>query len=465
MTGFATPLGALDIARAIADGTLSAVDVVERTFERIAAYDERVNAFTTLTRTRALSEAARIDAMRARHEALPPLAGVPYAVKNLFDIEGVTTLAGSRVLADAPPAERDAVLVDRMSQAGAVLVGALNMDEFAYGFTTENHHYGACRNPHDLSRTAGGSSGGSAAAVAAGFVPLTLGSDTNGSVRVPASFCGIFGIKPTYGRLSRRGSYPFVASLDHTGAFARNVDDLIAAYHALQWTDAQDPACAPRPIEPVAASVLDGPLRVARLGGYFDENAGDEARAAALTAAAALDARDTVTFDGAQAARGAAFVITASEGGQLHLPHLRSRYEELEPLSRDRFVAGALLPAAWSIHAQRVRALLLERFVALFRRCDVLVAPATPVTAPRLGEASIVVNGRELPARASVGLLTQPISLLGLPVVVAPLVTAAGKPLGVQLIAPPWREDLAFAAARRLERLGVAYCPTPPAFQ
>src|SRR3990170_486394 len=149
--------------------------------------------------------------------ALPPLAGVPYAVKNLFDVQGLTTLAGSRINRDRPPAKQDAVLVARMRAAGAVLLGALNMDEYAYGFTTENAHYGPTRNPHDPSRTPGGSSGGSAAAVAAGLVPIALGSDTNGSIRVPSSLCGIFGLKPTYGRLSRRGSYPFVASLDHLG--------------------------------------------------------------------------------------------------------------------------------------------------------------------------------------------------------------------------------------------------------
>jgi len=154
--------------------------------------------------------------------ALPPLAGVPYAVKNLFDVQGLTTLAGSRINRDRPPAKQDAVLVARMRAAGAVLLGALNMDEYAYGFTTENTHYGPTRNPHDPSRTAGGSSGGSAAAVAAGLVPIALGSDTNGSIRVPSSLCGIFGLKPTYGRLSRSGTYPFVASLDHLGPFARS---------------------------------------------------------------------------------------------------------------------------------------------------------------------------------------------------------------------------------------------------
>jgi amidase/aspartyl-tRNA(Asn)/glutamyl-tRNA(Gln) amidotransferase subunit A len=314
-----------------------------------------------------------------------------------------------------------------------------------------------------LSRTAGGSSGGSAAAVAAGFVPLTLGSDTNGSIRVPSSCCGVFGIKPTYGRLSRRGSFPFVASLDHLGAFASSADDLAAVYEALLFADPDDPACA---LKPGLPDSQDGPLRVARLTGYFDDFAGDDARAAATDAARALDASAdaTVEFAHAEAARGAAFVISAAEGGALHRDNLKARYADREPLSRDRFLAGALLPAAWVQHAQRVRAVLRREFLALFAQHDLLIAPATPVVAPVIGAEHISAGGRLLPTRPNLGLLAQPISCLGLPVVTVPLMTSAGLPIGVQLIAPPWREDLALAAARRLEKAGVAHCAPEPAF-
>ena len=204
---------ALGLARQIRDGERSASAVLEATLARIREADPRYHCFTSVTETRARQEAAAIDARRARGEVLPPLAGVPYAVKNLFDTADEVTLAGGRVNAANPPARRDAVLVARLREAGAVLVGALNMDEHAYGFTTENSHYGACRNPHDPARIAGGSSGGSAAAVAGDLVPLTLGSDTNGSIRVPASLCGVFGLKPTFGRLPRTGSFPLSAAL------------------------------------------------------------------------------------------------------------------------------------------------------------------------------------------------------------------------------------------------------------
>ena len=220
-----------------AGGQASAAQLLEQCIARIDASDARVNAFTERALSRALAEANAIDARRAKGESsetLGPLAGVPYAVKNLFDVEGVTTLAGSKVNRTNAVATSDAFLVNQMKAAGAVLVGTLNMDEYAYGFTTENTHYGATHNPHDLSRIAGGSSGGSGAAVAAGQVPITLGSDTNGSIRVPASLCGVWGLKPTFGRLSRRGTYPFVYSIDHLGPMASTLGGLALAYDALQ---------------------------------------------------------------------------------------------------------------------------------------------------------------------------------------------------------------------------------------
>ncbi|CAN7670913.1 AtzE family amidohydrolase [Caballeronia sp. LjRoot34] len=454
--------GALEIANAIRLGDISATEIAAAALARIAQHDRLTNAFTQVTGDRALQEGAAIDALRASGVELPPLAGVPYAVKNLFDIESVTTIAGSRVLESEPPASEDAFLITRMKANGAVLVGALNMDEFAYGFTTENHHAGPCRNPRDLARTAGGSSGGSAASVAAGYVPIALGTDTNGSIRVPASFCGVFGIKPTYGRLSRRGAYPFVASLDHMGAFARSVSDLAAAYNALQFPDVRDPASAKRPTELVDFQSHEGTIRVARLGGYFEQNACDDVVAASSLACEAIGGKDVVEFEDAEVARCAAFVISAAEGGALHLQGLRSSYDHREPLSRDRLVAGALVPASWVAQAQRIRAVLIRRFLELFNKYDVLVAPAAPTVAPLLGQEHFILNGRELPMRAALGLLSQPISFLGLPVVAVPLNAADELPTGIQVIAPPWREELAFKAARRLEQCGLAR--SSPAF-
>jgi AtzE family amidohydrolase len=457
--------GAAAMAAAVRDGRTSATALVQASLARIDATDRIVNACTAVTASRALPRATALDGHLAQGDAETralPLLGVPFAVKNLFDVAGLTTLAGSKIERERPAAAADALLVARAEAAGAVLVAAHNMDEYAYGFTTENTHYGAVRNPHDPTRSAGGSSGGSAAAVAAGQVPIALGSDTNGSIRVPASLCGIFGLKPTYGRLPRHGSYPFVASLDHLGPFARSARDLALAYDALQGHDARDPACVARPAEPTVASLDLGiaGLRIATLGGYFDEHAGPEARAAVARVAHALDANRRVELPEVARARAAAFVISNAEGGALHLPDLRTRAADFEPLSRDRFLAGALLPAAWVAQAQRVRRWFALRAAELFAEVDVLLAPATPCAAPRLGAEWIEINGRRLPARPSLGLLTQPISCIGLPVCAVPVWGAqANLPLGVQVIAAPWREDLTLRVAHHLQTLGVATAP------
>lgn len=445
----------------VRSGGASALEITEAALARTLAGDSRINSFTAVTAERARKEARAVDAARASAAALPPLAGVPYAVKNLFDVEGLTTLAGAKLRLGDAPAACDAVLVRRLAAAGAVLTGALNMDAYAYGFTNENTHFGVTRNPRDPTRVAGGSSGGSGAAVAAGFACFSLGSDTNGSIRVPSSFCGVFGLKPTFGRLPRSGAFPFVPSLDHVGPLARSTEDLAIVYDALQGPDPTDPACAGRPLEPTARDVRLGVenLRVAVLGDYFELWADDDARQAVAQAAVTLGATEMLTLAEADRARAAAFVITAAESGSLYLDELRRRPEDFEPLSRERLVAGALLPADWYIKAQRFRRWFQQAARRLFDRYDLLIAAATPRTATAIGAEFMDINGVELPVRPNLGLLTQPVSLIGLPVSVAPTWTGSGLPVGVQLIAPPWREDICLRAAWALEQSGTACSP------
>src|SRR5215469_14900366 len=269
---------ASEIAAAVREGRTSASVVVRAALARIAADDPALNAFTAVLGERALGRARALDNARLEGRELGPLAGVPFAVKNLFDIAGLPTLAGSKINRECAPAARDATLVARLEAAGAVLVGALNMGEYAYDFTGENVHDGPSRNPHDLTRMTGGSSGGSGAAVAGGLVPVALGSDTNGSIRVPASLCGIFGLKPTFGRLSRARTFPFVADLDHVGPLARSAASLAHAYDAMQGPDPEDPVCARRPVEPALPALARGAagLRIAVAGGYFRRGASPE---------------------------------------------------------------------------------------------------------------------------------------------------------------------------------------------
>jgi aspartyl-tRNA(Asn)/glutamyl-tRNA(Gln) amidotransferase subunit A len=452
---------AADIGAAVATGRTSAASVVEATLARIRECDPLLNAFTTVTELRARTRAQALDDARAKGKRPGPLAGVPFAVKNLFDVAGLPTLAGSKINRDAPPATRDAALIERLEAAGAILVGALNMGEYAYDFTGENVHDGASHNPHDLERMSGGSSGGSGAAVAGGLVPLALGSDTNGSIRVPASLCGLFGLKPTYGRLSRARTFPFVASLDHLGPLARSARDLALAYDAMQGFDPDDPACADRAAEPVVPLLENGTdgLRIAVATGYFKCRTA-EAVYAVDRVASALGANRDIEIPQAERARSAAFIITASEGASLHLDRLRARAQDFDPAVRDRLMAGAMVPAALVTKAQKFRRWYRDEVLKLFAEVDAILAPATPCTAPLIGQQTFMFGDVELPVRANLGLYTQPISFIGLPVAAVP-VPLAPLPIAVQIIAAPWREDVALRIAHALEAKGVVAAMHP----
>lgn len=451
-------LSIAELQSSLAKGELSAREIAQQTLESVEQLNPAINAWTQVTQDRMLIEADRIDRLRKQGQVLPPLAAVPYAVKNLFDVAGHTTLAGASLFSDRPLAKQDSWAVKKLADSGALLSGMLNMDAYAYGFTTENSHYGATRNPRDLQRIAGGSSGGSAAAVAAGLVNFSLGTDTNGSIRVPASLCGIFGLKPTFGRLSRSGSHPFVASLDHIGPFARSTEDLAIVYDALQGRDPQDSFQAEKAIHPTHRLLEHGldNLRFGVLGGYFQTWCSDDARAAVALAAKALNAQDEVLFPEAELARTSAFIITASEGGNAYLPALQTSPERFEPLSRERLLAGAMIPSAWYVQAQRFRHHFKQQVLPLFDRFDVLIAPATPASATLIGQETMLINGTNLPIRASMGMLTQPISFLGLPVTTVPLQTPDGLPMGLQLIAAPFKEEACLRAAWALEKMGIA---------
>jgi aspartyl-tRNA(Asn)/glutamyl-tRNA(Gln) amidotransferase subunit A len=435
-----------EVAALVRGRRVSAAEVVEAHITRIEAHDASLNCFTDRTFLRARAEAADVDAKIAAGVDPGPLAGVPIAVKNLFDVRGLTTRAGSKILRERAPAVADAPVLARLIAAGAVLLGALNMDEFAYGFVTENAHDGDTRNPHDVSRIAGGSSGGSAAAVAAGFAPIALGSDTNGSIRLPAGLCGIFGLKPGYGRIDRTGTFPFVDSFDHLGPFARSAADLALAYRLMQDTD------------PAAADETPGLARVAVLDDWFEQGATAEMLDAVAAVARGLGGAAKVTLPEARRARAAAFCISAFEGGQLHKRDLQTRPRDFDPATRPRLLAGVLQPAEVIYQAQRFRTWFRGQARKLFETFDILLAPAAPCTAPLLGQKTMALEGVEVPVRPNLGLYTQPISFIGLPVVTVP-VAGSGLPRGVQVITAPGRERLALAAAAQLEQDGVVAAP------
>jgi len=434
---------ASEIAQDVRERRMTATEVAKRTLAELAERAPPLVAVTRMLADRALAEATAVDAKLVRGEDPGPLAGVPYAVKDLFDVAGLATTAGSSLYADAPSAGRDAEAIRRLREAGAVLVATLNMDEFAYGFATINAAHGTTRNPHDLERLAGGSSGGSAAVVAAGLLPFALGSDTNGSVRVPASLTGTYGIKPTHGALPLDGVFPFAESFDDVGPFTLGIDDM-----ALVWSVLADAAIA----EPAHD------LRIGRLSGRFRENA-DPAQLAAIDAIA--PAAPLVELPDIARARSAAFLITAGEGGRLHRKALARDAMAFDPATRDRLLAGALLPDALIEEAQAFKSAFRERLDREFADYDVLLAPSTPCTAPRVDDPMIVIDGKLSPARADLGIHTQPITFAGLPALAVPLRRPGQLPLGLQLIGRPGGEGALFAFARRLEADGTIGATLP----
>ena len=455
------------LARAVRAKNVSAVEVTSAALNKIDRFNGILNCFSAVLRQSAMAEAEAIDSRLAAGEDPGPLCGVPFAVKNLFDLKGLTTTAGSKIHAERPPAVRDAAVVERLKAAGGISLGALNMDEYAYGFTTENTHYGATRNPHNPKHVAGGSSGGSAAAVAAGLTHLTMGSDTNGSIRVPAAFCGVFGLKPTYGRISRAGAFLFCESFDHVGPFARSVEDLALAFDVLHGPDPRDPVCSSRPIEatlPQLKKGIDG-LRIAVADGYFARMGMPEVFAPVAAAAKALGVNRTITVPDVEAARASAYIITACEGSNLHFDDLKNRPQDFDPVVVDRFLAGTLIPAGWYQHAQKFRTVFRAKMRELFQSVDILLVPATPCPAILIGQPTISLDGVEVPSRPNVGIYTQPLSSIGLPVVVAPIFTAGSLPVGVQIVGAPYREAEVLRVAHYLEQLGVAAAPIARGFE
>ncbi len=452
------PLGAAatatDISAAVRAGTVTARAVVEAALARIECANPAINAFTAVAADRALRRARSIDAAQRAGTPLGALAGVPFGVKAMIDVTGLTTTGGSALFRDAPVATQDAAVVRKLEAAGAVCVGAQNMDEFGMGGTTDNACFGATRNPHDRSRTPGGSSGGSAAAVAAGMVPLSIGSDGLGSVRLPASLCGVFGLRPTRGVIDDDGVLGAGGTLATLGPLARSSADIALCHRAVA--------------RPCAASMealrSDAKVQIATVGGYFREALDDETARALQRVADALRIVREVEFPDTRRAKAAAILVNAAESATGRIDALRMRLDHFDPATRERFLAHALLPAQWYLAAQRFRRWHAERMQRLFDDVDVLVVPATPCAAPVIGARTLRIGSAEFPTGPALGWFTQPIAGTGCPALTVPIARPGRLPIGVQLVTRRCREDLLFRVAGELEALGVAAAPVAVEF-
>lgn len=470
------PTTAAGLAASIAARDVTAVEVLDAYLAAVDARDDEIHAFHLVTADLARSQAEAVDAAIAAGDDVGPLAGVPIALKDNLCTHGVATTCSSKILDGwLPP--YDATVVQRLASAGAVLIGKTNLDEFAMGSSTENSAFGPTRNPHDLTRVPGGSSGGSAAAVAAGFAPLALGSDTGGSIRQPAALCGVVGVKPTYGRVSRHGLVAFASSLDQIGPFANDVADAALTMQVIGGHDPLDSTSIPEPV-PDLSAVLDRGVVGLRVGRITDLPTG-----AAPDVAARVDA----AFD-ALAAAGAqivdvevpaftygltAYYLVAPAEASSNLARydgvrygLRVEGADTETMMRATRTAGfgpevkrRILLGTYALSAGyydayygkalRIRRLMAHDFAAAYEHCDVMITPASPTVAFRFGDCTddpmtMYLNDT----------YTIPSNLTGHPAISVPFGTGADAlPVGVQVLAPALGEPVMFQVAAELERI------------
>jgi aspartyl-tRNA(Asn)/glutamyl-tRNA(Gln) amidotransferase subunit A len=444
-----------EIAQALRKRTVSSVELASASLSRIAALDPKLKAFITVTAELARSQAQQADRELADGKDRGPLHGIPIAVKDVFCTRGIRTTCGSKLFSDYIP-ERDAAVVERLRAGGAVMVGKTNMHELAYGVTSANPHFGTVRNPWDLDCIAGGSSGGSGSAVAAGMVPMAMGSDTGGSIRIPASFCGTVGLKPSFGRVSRYGVLPLDFSLDHMGPLTQCVRDAALTLGVIAGFDPRDETSSHRHVEPYLPSepISIRGLRIGLPENFYFEHISPSVAEAVRRAARLAEGAGAVVVslrvpDIAQL-NTVGRVILLSEASATMERYVHRR-EDLGPDVLALLDQGRLLPATDYINAQRVRRLLQQEFQAVWKQVDCLFTPSTPTTAPKIGQSTIDLDGEE-DVRIASTRLARGVNVLGLPALSLPCgFDEAGLPIGLQIIGHGFQEALILRVGAALE--------------
>ena len=451
----------IELARMIETKAVSPVEVVRAHLERIAALDPGLRSYITVCDETALAAARAAETTLMAGQPLGPLHGVPYALKDLYDTAGVRTTGGSRVLGDRVPA-RDATVAARLAGAGGILLGKLNMVEFAYGPEGLNPHYGHARNPWDrgVHRMAGGSSSGSGVAVASGLAPGALGSDTGGSIRIPASLCGITGLKPTYGRVSRAGVLPLAWSMDHVGPMTRTAADCALMLGAMAGYDPNDASSSVLPVPDYGAALTGDVkgLRVGLLRGFFLDGAAPAVRAAVEAAATTLARAgavvDEVSLEQMKVVAAASTAIVGAEALAYHAELLRTRAAEYDPDVARRLRLSAFISGAHYVRGQQVRGLVRADVDAALARRDVLLAPSTPIVAPGIEERQAALGDGPADVRSALIRFTRPFNLSGHPACALPCgFTDGGLPIGMQLVGRPFDEATVLRAADAFQRL------------
>jgi aspartyl-tRNA(Asn)/glutamyl-tRNA(Gln) amidotransferase subunit A len=463
-----TALTIAEAARQIARKQLSPVELTQAALERISTLNQRLNAFITVLGDQALTTAQVAEREMMSGQKRGPLHGIPIALKDLCATKGVRTTAGSKILRDYIPTD-DATVTLRLAEAGTILLGKLHMNEFAYGPDGDNAHYGRVYNPWNLECITGGSSSGSGAGVAASLCLGALGTDTGGSIRIPSALCGIAGIKPTYGRVSRYGIMPLCWSLDHVGPMAKTVEDVALLLQSMAGYDVKDPTSAQRPV-PDYVAALSGDVRGLRLGipqEYFFDMLDPEVEHAVRQAVEVMQGSGAsvheVSWPSLRYATLAALIIVLAEASAFHDAWIRTRSQDYHPDVALRLKWGLLLSASAYLKAQRLRTLMCRDVAQLWRQVDVLVTPATMMAAPRPGEMQIRLNHRQMSTREAILRLMRPFNLTGLPAISVPCgFTTTGLPIGLQIAGKPFDEATVLRLAHAYEQATDWHRRRPP---
>ena len=463
-------LSLTEISHRIQTREVSATHALEDVLEHVSHVDDTINAFVTVLRDQALQESEAADHLLQTGRELGLLHGVPVSVKDIFTTKGIRTTAGSKILSDWVPDE-DATVVQKLRQAGAVIIGKTNLHQFAFGVTTENPHHGDTRNPWDRERVPGGSSGGSAAAVAMGMGYASLGTDTGGSVRIPAALCGITGIKPTYGRVSRHGVLPLAWSLDHVGPLTRTAEDAARVLQAIAGHDPKDPTSSRRPVPDYLAHIndpIDG-LTIGVPAEPFWEPIQPEVADAVRKAIDLLKERGArireVAFPHAEDLAGFQTAIIFSEAAAYHMKWMRERPDDYDPSVLAGLRQGATIPAVDYVNAQRARALLRDEVHELYRQIDLLALPTTPIVAPRLGQAQAMmsIGSGQMQATRALTRNVSPFNTLGLPALSIPCgFNSEELPIGLQIVGKPFDEETVLRAGHAYQQATDWHTWRPP---
>lgn len=453
----------------VARGEIHAEDYIVSTFERIDRLDSKVHAYLQLNREGALSKAKELDRRAKRGEKLGKLAGLGIGVKDNICVESLQATCASKILEGFRP-PYSATVIRRIEEEGGIILGKANMDEFAMGNTTENSAYGPTLNPWDLARAPGGSSGGSAAAVAAGMASMGLGSDTGGSIRCPASFCSVVGLKPTYGRVSRYGLIPYANSLEQIGPIGRDAESVALLFETIAGHDPEDATSSSQPVKPATGGGLKG-LKVGRVKEFFGEGAQDKVKKEVMRGCGELESLGAdageASIESLPYSLAVYYIIAMAEASSnlsrydgvryglssekgtadWNAAFARTRSEGFGEEVKRRILLGTFVLSAgyyeaYYVRAQKVRALLTQEFAQAFKKFDVLVGPTMPVLPPKLGETVTPLEDY------LIDINTVASNLTGFPSISIPCGFSDGLPVGMQVVAPRFREDLLLKVAR-----------------